>query len=381
MATFPPDAAAPLSASPNVTPPAGAGVGDNWRMAEHWPELVTALTDQSIETVSALVRGLDLLLSKGRLTPAEYKVLAMPAERLKHCGISAQQIVRFQSGRVRQSHEKIDLAYLLECVLQERKAEMTMLGVTLRRRLKTVDILIDPTLGFSLTNAMLDWGLPFGYRIDWRLETTGGQARLWMKVHSGDRVIPGSAVVEDNIHWLLLSQIAASDGAVRLERSLASDGVELVALFRRTVQVAEEEVKVAAAQDVPPDSMFKSVSGAYVVVVSGDAALRNDAVSTLRRLGMSVDGVVDAAQAREAIQGHVPHLLVVDTAQHADAIHLLQAELLSKQPQLLFVEIGATDTSPHPLPPTLEAATTRIARDEVSTRLGSTVMFVLSRVM
>ena len=196
MATTPPDAAA--------SSPAPLSAIDNWRMAEHWPELVTALTDQSIETVSSLVRGLDLLLSKGRLTPAEYKVLAMPAERLKHCGISAQQIVRFQSGRVRQSHEKIDLAYLLECVLQERKGEMAMLGVTLRRRLKAVDILIDPTLGFSLTNAMLDWGLPFGYRIDWRLETTGGQARLWMKVYSGDRVIPGSAVVEDNIHWLLL---------------------------------------------------------------------------------------------------------------------------------------------------------------------------------
>jgi microcompartment protein CcmK/EutM len=379
MATSPPDAAA---SSPATSPvPLAASANDNWRMAEHWPELVSALTDQSIETVSSLVRGLDLLLSKGRLTPAEYKVLAMPAERLKHCGISAQQIVRFQSGRVRQSHEKIDLAYLLECVLQERKGEMAMLGVTLRRRLKAVDILIDPTLGFSLTNAMLDWGLPFGYRIDWRLETTGGQARLWMKVYSGDRVIPGSAVVEDNIHWLLLSQIAASDGAVRLERSLASDGVELIALFRRTVQVVEEEVKVAAAQEVPMDSVFKSVSGAYVVVVSGDAALRNDAVSTLKRLGIAVDGVVDATQAREALQGHVAHLLVVDTAHHADAIHLLQAELLSKQPHLLFIEIGASDTSPHPLPPTLEAATTRIARDEVSTRLGSAVMFALSRVM
>ena len=171
-------------------------------------------------------------------------------------------------------------------------------------------------------SAMLDWGLPFGYRIDWRLETTQGQARLWMKVYSGDRVIPGSAVVEDNIHWLLLSQIAASDGAVRLERSLASDGVELVALFRRTVQVAEEEAKVAAAQDTPPDSVFKSVSGAYVVVVSSDAALRNDAVSTLRRLGMSVDGVVDVAQARDALQGHVANLLVV----HDQALFIRQLE-------------------------------------------------------
>lgn len=351
-------------------------------MAEHWPELVAALTDQSIETVSALIRGLDLLVSKGRLSPAEYKVLAMPAERLKHCGISAQQIVRFQSGRVRQSHEKIDLAYLLECVLQERKAEMAMLGVSLRRRLKAVDILIDPTLGFSLTNAMLDWALPFGYRIDWRLETANGQARLWMKVHAGDRTVPASAVAEDNIHWLLLSQIAASDGAVRLERTAASDGVELTALFRRTVQVAEADALAAAsAEPAAVDSVFKSVSGAYVVVVSGDATLRMEAVSALKRLGITVDGAVDAAQAREALRGHVAQLLVIDTAHNADALHLLQAELLSQQASMLFVEITSAERSPHALPPALEAATTRIARDEVHTGLGSTVMFALSRVM
>lgn len=375
-----------VTAAPEPDPHSPAsvlpGANDSWRMAEHWPELVSALTDQSIDTVAALVRGLDLLVAKGRLTPAEYKVLAMPAERLKHCGVSAQQIVRFQSGRVRQSHEKIDLAYLLECVLQERKAELAMLGVSLRRRLKAVDILIDPTLGFSLTNAMLDWALPFGYRIDWRLETTGGQARLWMKVYSGDRVIPGSAVVEDNIHWLLLSQIAASDGAVRLERHAASDGVELTALFRRTVQVAGQDTQAAERlEPTVPESVFKSVSGAYVVVVSADQPLRMEAVSALKRLGITVDGAVDAAQAREALRGHGAQLLVLDTSQRAEALHLLQAELLAQQPHMLFVEITSPGQPSHPLPPTLEAATTRIARDDVYAGLGSTVMFALSRVM
>lgn len=350
-------------------------------MAEHWPELVAALTDQSIDTVAALVRGLDLLVAKGRLTPAEYKVLAMPAERLKHCGISAQQIVRFQSGRVRQSHEKIDLAYLLECVLQERKAELAMLGVNLRRRLKAVDILIDPTLGFSLANAMLDWALPFGYRIDWRLDTRDGQARLCMKIHAGEHPAPASAVAEDNIHWLLLSQIAASDGAVRLERQATPDGVELNALFRRTVQVAGQDARAAGPGEAVPESVFKSVSGAYVVVVSADQALRMEAISSLKRLGVMVDGAVDAAQAREALLGHEAQLLVLDTSQQAEALRLLQAELLARQPRTLFVEITYPGQAAPPLPPALASATTRIARDDVYASLGSTAMFALSRVM
>ena len=94
-----------------------------------------------------------------------------------------------------------------------------------------------------------------------------------------------------------------------------------------------------------------------------------------------MDGALDAAQAREALRGHVAHLLVLDTAHHADALHLLQAELLAQQPHLLFVEITGGGSSPHPLPPTLEAATTRVARDEVATGLGSAVMFALSKVM
>lgn len=211
-----------------------------WRMAEHWPELVTALTEQSIDSVTLLLRGLDLLAHKGRLTPAEHKVLALPAERLRHVGISAQQIVRFQSGRVRQSHEKIDLAYLLECVLQERRNELALLGLAVWRKFQSVDVLIDPTLGFSLAQAMLDWSMRFGHRIDLRLDLAPGEppcARLRMKTH-GEHPPTESQVFEDGLHWLLLRQIAATDGAVEVERSLTEQGVLLSATFARTLPSA-----------------------------------------------------------------------------------------------------------------------------------------------
>lgn len=375
-----PDPAAP----PSSWPDSGQNRPDAWRMAEHWPELVVALTDQSVQSVALLLRGLDLLLAKGRLTPDEYKVLAQPADKLKHCSVSAQQIVRFQSGRVRQSHEKIDLAYLLECVLQERKNELTMLGITLRRRLKAVDVLLDPTLGFSLTNAMLDWGMRFGHRIDWRLETSGSpaQARLWMKVHNSDPPTPASAVFEDNIHWLLLRQIAAADGAVTLERQAPGDGVELTALFRRTVQVAQTTAEASQTQ-IPtdaPDSAFRSVSGAYVLVLSADPWLRNEAVSSLKRLGVSVDGVQDATQAQAALRDRSPHLVVLDLSMHPESVRPWVEALQRTQPQLLIVEIGA-EGQEVPLPSAQPMQVTRLARENVHASLGSTVMFALSRVM
>ena len=137
----------------------------NWRMAEHWPELVAAVTEQSVESVNLLLRGLELLVNRHRLTAAEYQVLTQPVQRLKHASMNAQQIVRFQSGRIRQSHEKIDLAYLSESVLQERRNELATMGITVRRKFKPVEVLIDPTLGHSLTQAMLEWSIPFGNQI------------------------------------------------------------------------------------------------------------------------------------------------------------------------------------------------------------------------
>jgi len=237
--------------TPVASPPAPAAP-QRWRMAEHWPELVTALTDQSVESVVLLLRGLDLLVRKGRLSQAEYKVLALPAERLKHVGMSAQQIVRFQSGRVRQSHEKIDLAYLLECVLQERRDELARQGLAVWRKFEPVEVLIDPTLGFSLAQAMLDWSTRFGHRIDLRLDlapTTPARARLRLETYADP--LPGhDSVFADGIHWLLLRQIAATDGAVELERDLVEDRVVLSATFGRT-QAQTAAAPAAEAEEFP----------------------------------------------------------------------------------------------------------------------------------
>lgn len=364
------------------TDPAQSAPG-RWRMAEHWPELVTALTEQSIDSVTLLLRGLDLLERKGRLTSAEHKVLALPAERLKHVGMSAQQIVRFQSGRVRQSHEKIDLAYLLECVLQERRNELALLGLTVWRKFQQVDVLIDPTLGFSLAQAMLDWSMRFGHRIDLRLDLAPGEpprARLRMKTH-GEHPPIQSQVFEDGIHWLLLRQIAATDGAVELERSVAEQGVLLCATFGRTLPPpapqapADEQAADEAAID--QDSRFKSVTGAHVLLVSPDPATTNEAATIIERLGILLERCQDKAQAASALARQRPDLLVLDTlALPPDELQAVNELLAREQPGLPRVEIVPSGTTP-----SQDETLQRVTRESLQQSLGSTVMFMLARVM
>ncbi|NIC43299.1 hypothetical protein [Aquabacterium sp. A08] len=364
--------------SPPPTPPTDPDTAPGaWRMAEHWPELAQAVTDQAIESVDLMLRGLDLLVQRGRLTQAEYQVLATPAQRLKHCGIHAQQIVRFQSGRVRQSHEKIDLAYVVESVLQERRDDLALMGITVRRKFQPMPVLIDPTLGYSLAQAMLEWCTPLGSHIDLRLDAQGepARARLWMKVLT-DTAPVQSQVFVDNIQWLLLRQIAATDGGLELTREVQPDGVTLTALCKRTLGAPLAADTGAAA--TTPSTLFKTVTGAYVLVCSASADTRLQALGLVKPLGASADGVASGAQAVAALRDREVHLLVLDEVHPPADVASLQFELAAHHPSLAVLRLVPAGSATLPM---AGMAPTTVAIDTLGTALGPAVMFTLSNVI
>jgi len=208
-----------------------------WRMAEHWPELSAALTAQAVETADRMLRGLEMLVQRERLSAAEMQVLASPALRLQRCAKQVQQILRTQSGQVRLSHEKIDFARVVEAALQDRRDEWVAQGLTLQRFLQPVELLIDPTLGYSLCLAMVDWAQRFGEHLELRLELDTLQpcALLSLRTHDGSQAADAERLLHDSIEWLLLRQLAATDGGIELQRSATENGVELSARFRRVL--------------------------------------------------------------------------------------------------------------------------------------------------
>jgi hypothetical protein len=206
----------PAVSVPVTTRGGAAPEADAWSLDDHWPELVGNLADQLTEGVSSMNNVADQLLAKGRISKIEHRALTVPAERIKQAGLNAQQILRFYSGRIRQSHEKVNMGGLVEGVLQERKAELGILGIALRRKLKPVEVLIDPTVAHTFVNAVLDWGLPFGTRIDLRMDLNNWpeHARLQMRV-ANDGVPPSSHAMPDSLSWMLIRQIALVGGASR----------------------------------------------------------------------------------------------------------------------------------------------------------------------
>lgn len=355
-----------------------------WRMAAHWPELATALTEQAVDTVDALLRGLEVLVQRGRLSPAECQVLTTPAQRLKHCAVHAQQIIRFQSGRVRQSHEKIDLAYVVESVLQERRDELALQGITVRRKFKPVELLIDPTLGYGLTQAMLDWSVRLGAHIDLRLDQAHEppRARLSMKILTAEP--PSQAeVFMDNIQWLLLRQIAATDGGIELHREVVADGVALTACFKRVLNAPSSSAELHTA-DGTPSTVFKTVSGAYVLVCSASPETRLRALGIVKQLGVTADGVASAAQTLAAMRDRDVHLLILDEDSPPADIGQLRHDLAAMYPNLAVLRLvvpRARAKAPKDGDTAVMAEKMKVPVDALEQSLGSAVMFTLSNVI
>lgn len=368
-------------ANPTASSKPGAPApAETWSLDEHWQELVTALADHFTESVSGLQGQIDQLLAKGRITKMEHRALNIPAERIKLAGVSAQQIHRFYSGRIRQSHEKVNMADLVEGVLQERKQELGILGIALRRKLKPVEVLIDPTVAHTFVNAVLDWGIPFGNRVDVRMDLNAWpqHARLQMRV-GNEGTPPSSSTSSDSLSWMLIRQIAASAGGIEVERDVTGEGVSFTAMFNRTVVQAVDGISAVDLSD-EHSSMFKSLSGTYVLTISPSLQIRADVRDALREIGISSDSVVDFSQARDAIKARMPNLIVVDSEIKDEDFEKFRDDLLREVFEFPFVEISPDDSS-FDMSGFGEFSMAKVGRGNIREALGTAVMFELAKMM
>ncbi|PKO66858.1 MAG: hypothetical protein CVU22_14395 [Betaproteobacteria bacterium HGW-Betaproteobacteria-16] len=363
------------------TPSRGAASGDteSWSLDDQWPDLLAGLADQITEGVSALQNQIDQLLARDRITRQEHHALSVPIGRVKLAGVSTQQIHRFYSGRIRQSHEKINMAELVEGVLQERKKEFALLGIALRRKLKPVDVLVDPTVAHTFVNAVLDWALPYGNRVDVRMDLNPWppHARFQVRV-ANEGAPPSSQTTDDNLSWMLIRQIAATAGGIELERTVTGEGTTFNAMFTRTVQAVDGISAVDLSDD--HSSMFKSLSGTYVLTISPTLQIRADVRDALREIGIVSDSVVDFVQARDAIKGRMPNLIVVDSEIKGADFEAFRRELLRDVFEFPFVEISPDDSS-FDMSGFGEFSMAKVGRGNIREALGTAVMFELAKMM
>ena len=84
--------------------------------------------------------------------------LVREVDQARQAGIVSQQLARFASGRVKQSHEVLQLEEVLKNVLQLRARETQARGIELKPQLKSARVIVDGSLPATLSGDLGDSG-------------------------------------------------------------------------------------------------------------------------------------------------------------------------------------------------------------------------------
>jgi hypothetical protein len=369
--------------------PAPADPNAPWSMAQQWPHLVAALSEQAVESSNLLLRALNYLVGAGRLRRGEAKALSDAMHQLRGTSLRAQQITRLAGGRIRQARERVDLSELAHHVLDDRAAELAAAEVTITSELQPVDVLLDPPVAISLLNAIVDWAASFGKQLHVVLVPGQwpGPAQLKVRVttpaapaaqpSAGWTVRSRGRRLNDGLHWMLLRQIAASSG---LEVTRArEEGAALLAIafpntFLSTGGVACLEL---TAPDGGPAGTLRET---WVLVVAREDRVRAEAVDALRKMGIAAVAASDTAQARSVIGDSRPNVLVTAWDIPPADIAAFRQEVLGGEDRCPLVEITRDLPSFH-LSGFDRFETPKVGRDQLTAELPPTVLFELVKIV
>ena len=126
---------------------------------ERWHELVSQVGAEIAAPLTAALERIHVLTATGKIDRAGLRALRDEVEQARQVGMIGQQLTRFASGRVRQSHEVLQLEEVMKSVLALRARETQARGIALKPQLKSARVIVDGSLLFSLLNATLDWAL------------------------------------------------------------------------------------------------------------------------------------------------------------------------------------------------------------------------------
>lgn len=353
-----------------------------------WPELVGALGAEIASPLTAALERIGVLTTTGRIDRQGLRALREEVETARQIGIASQQLARLASGRIRQSHERIDLAQMLDGVLTHRARAIQARGVRVESppAAKSVEILIDAPLLFSLLNAMLDWALACARSsIALRIDIKPWPAHARLACRFAHRPVdqlddgaptPGEVSLLDSMHWRLLEQTACTLGVAH-ERSIDAGGTSLTLEFPRTVNEAMDGVSMVELDDgVSPALNAKPLAGSHVLVVVRRRELRAQVREALRNMGLLIDCVDSVAQAVDFCRDGLPHALIIESPLCDEGFVALRREIAAEVPQFAFIEIVGDARAVRPAG---AEGMSRVATTAIGRALPAALLFELSR--
>jgi len=352
--------------------------------AERWHALVAEIGAATAAPLTSALERIHALITSGRIDRAGLRALREEVERARHAGMVGQQITRFASGRLRQSHERLQLADTLKSVLAHRHRETQARGIVLKPTLKPAEVIVDASLLFSLLNTVLDWALEHARsNISFCIDIKSWPAHARLACTFGHRpadqaeadAAPPSL---DSLSWRLLEQTAWTMG-LPIDRRDEAATTTLTLEFPRT---ASDEIEGVSTMEIDegfaPSTNSKPLAGSHVLVIASRRELRVQVRDALRNMGLIVDFVNTVDEAAEFCRDGLPHAIIVESIQRGEKFATLRDEIAAEVPDFVFIEI-IEEGNTFEMSGFSGSNVARVGRDVIDSSLPSALMFELSK--
>jgi hypothetical protein len=377
-----------IGRSPPAPAAAHLGTGvDPQADRERWHALVSQIGAEIAEPLTAALERINALTSTGRIDRKSLRELRHEVETARQAGMIGQQLTRFASGRIRQSHERLQLAEVVNGVLAHRDRETQARGIVLKPSLKSAEVIVDGSLLFSLLNSMLDWALANAHsQIELAIDTKQwpAHARLHCRFAnrpSGDSLDIAAPHGPDSLAWHLLEQTAWTMGLI-VERKDDDAGVTALLLeFPRTVSNEIEGVSALEINDgFAPSSNSQPLAGSHVLVVASRREMRLQIRDALRNMSLIVDFVNSVDEAISFCRDGLPHAIIIESIQNGERFTAFREDISDEVPGFVFIEI-IEEGSDFRMSGFDGPSMARVGRDVIASSLPSALIFELSKAL
>ena len=224
---------------------------ETWSVATHWPALVAVLCEQVADSTGDLAGEIERLCKHGLLSQAEAGAMRRSVEGMRASGLALQQIVRLGAGLYNLSPDRVDLADIARAAVRDRQRDALPRGSDLSIDLRRAEVWVDGAVAAGLLQAGLDWALGFSSRVRVKVEPGDGSepARLVIRgalsrsrAHTPATPARRNRRMNDNLHWVLLRQLAAC-AHLPISRSSTAATEAAVIEFPATITVAPRRLR------------------------------------------------------------------------------------------------------------------------------------------
>jgi hypothetical protein len=353
-----------------------------------WRELVASIGSDIAGPLTEALERVNTMATSGRIDRDGLRQLRSVIEQARQVGMTAQQLTRFASRRVRLSHERLQLDELLRDVLRHRGRELQAHGLALAPEqpgeLRQAEVLADASLLFSLLNTLVDWALRHARaELVFGLSLTTWPAHARLSCRFRHRVLnpdepdrPSESI--DSLTWRLLEQIAQTLDLI-VKRELDEERVTLWLEFPRTANASMEGVSSIELSDgsaQAPNSM--PLVGSHVLVVASRRDVRLQIRDAIHHMGLLIDLVSSVEEAVEFCRDSLPHALIVEGILSSERLARLRTEIWAEVPDFAFIEI-VEEGDRFEMSDASTGHIARVGREALETSLSSVLLFELSK--